>query len=151
MALKLKYGRRIGMAVTMAALMRRHLPTDAELLVPVPLHRWRLWERGYNQAGLIAAALERASGVPHASDALARTRRTPVLRGMSGAERARAVRGAFAVSPAGAARVAGRRVVLVDDIHTSGATADAVVAVLLDAGAARVSVLCWARVLDGRD
>ena len=148
LALKLKYGGRMGAADTMAALMARHLPADAELLTPVPLHRWRLWSRGYNQAGLIAAALARAGGVAVAPDALRRTRRTPVLRGMSGAERARAVRGAFAVSPARAARVKGARVVLVDDIHTSGATADACVAALLDAGAARVSVLCWARVLD---
>jgi ComF family protein len=151
LALKLKYGGRMGVADTMAALMRRHLPADAELLVSVPLHRWRLWRRGYNQAGLIAAGLARASGLPCATDALARLRQTPVLKGMSGSARALAVAGAFAVTPGGAARVAGKRVVLVDDVHTSGATANACTAVLLDAGAARVSILCWARVLNGDD
>lgn len=148
LALKLKYGGRIGVAQTVAALMRRHLPADATLLVPVPLHRWRLWQRGYNQAALIAAALAGAGGPPLAH-ALCRTRQTPVLRGMNGAARARAVRGAFALAPG--ADVAGLHVVLVDDVHTSGATADACAAALLDGGAARVSVLCWARVLDGGD
>lgn len=151
LALKLKYGGRMGVADTMASLMRRHLPVDAELLVPVPLHRWRLWRRGYNQAGLIAAGIARGSGLPCATAALTRTRKTPVLKGLSGRERARAVAGAFAVTPAGAERVRGRQVVLVDDIYTSGATADACAAALLDAGAARVAILCWARVLDGDD
>lgn len=151
LALKLKYGGRMGAADTMAALMRRHLPADADLLVPVPLHRWRLWRRGYNQAGLIAIWLGRASGVPCAHDVLTRARRTPVLRGMGGRERARAVRGAFSLSVEGTARVAGRHVVLVDDVHTSGATVEACANVLLRAGAARVTVLCWARVLSGSD
>jgi ComF family protein len=151
LALRLKYGGRIGVADTMAALMMRQLPTAADLLVPVPLHRWRLWTRGYNQAVLIARAVARAHGTPVAVDALVRTRATPVLRGLSGGERGRAVRGAFAVPPSARARVAGRSVVLIDDIYTSGATADACAAALLDAGAAQVSVLCWARVLDGRD
>lgn len=151
LALKLKYGGRMGVADTMAALMRRHLPAGAEVLVPVPLHRSRLWQRGYNQAGLIGAGVARASGLQCPADVLVRTRRTPVLKGLSGHHRARAVQGAFAVTPAGRDRVAGRHVVLVDDVHTSGATANACTAALLDAGAARVSVLCWARVLDGDD
>lgn len=148
LALGLKYGRRTGHARIAALLMRRHVPQDADLLVPVPLHRGRLWSRGYNQAGLIAAALSRATGVAHDPLLLERARATPSLRGLSGAARRRAVAGAFRLDAARAG-VAGRRVVLVDDVHTSGATADACVAVLLAGGAASVTVLAWARVIDG--
>jgi ComF family protein len=147
-ALRLKYGRRTALATTAAGLMLRHLPPDPDLLVPVPLHRWRIWSRGYNQAGLIAAALSQASGTPVLMDALVRTRRTRVLKGLGAAGRQRAVRGAFAVAPIRKAAIAGRRIVLVDDVYTSGATADACVATLRAAGAASVLVVCWARVLD---
>lgn len=128
--------------------MARHLPTTADLLLPVPLHRWRLWSRGYNQAALIAAALSRIGGTPWAGDVLVRTRATAVLRGLGGAARRRAVRGAFAITADDRARICGRRIVLIDDVYTSGATANACVAVLLAGGAASVSVLCWARVID---
>ncbi|WP_443019484.1 double zinc ribbon domain-containing protein [Sphingomonas adhaesiva] len=148
-ALRLKYNRRTAFAATMARLMARHLPADATLLLPVPLHRWRIWTRGYNQAALIAAHLARAGGVPHRVDILVRTRGTPILRGRSAAERRRAVKGAFAVRDAAA--VTGQRMVLVDDIYTSGATTDACIAVLRAAGAASVTVLAWARVLDEAD
>lgn len=148
-ALRLKYNWRPAFAATMARLMARHLPVDATLLVPVPLHRWRIWTRGYNQAALIAGHLARTSGVPHRAEALVRTRGTPVLRGRSAVERRRAVNGAFAVPDPAA--IAGKRVVLVDDIYTSGATTDACIAVLRRAGAARVTVLAWARVLDETD
>ena len=147
LALRLKYGGRMGAATTMAAAMRRLVPDEADLLVPVPLHRWRLWSRGYNQAALIAEAIGRRSGVPVERFALRRTRRTPPLRGMGPRQRAATVARAFAVERDEAVR--GRAVVLVDDVHTSGATADACTRVLLDAGARSVTVLCWARVLGG--
>ena len=147
-ALRLKYGGRAAFAETAARLMIRHLAADADLLLPVPLHRWRLWSRGYNQAGLIAAALSRASGVAGAGDVLIRRRATPVLKGLGASGRRRAVSGAFAVPPACRSRVAGRHIVLVDDVFTSGATANGCVSVLRSAGASRVSVLCWARVID---
>lgn len=150
LALGLKYGGRLGVATTVAGLMQRHLPSDAELIVPVPLHRSRLWQRGFNQAVLICKALARSADVPISPDALLRTRRTPALKGMNGHERVRAVCGAFAVAPRRAASITGRRVVLVDDVYTSGATVAGCTDVLLAAGAARVSVLCWARVLDER-
>ena len=149
LALRLKYGGRMGAAATMAAAMARLLPPDAELLVPVPLHCWRLWSRGYNQAALIARAVGRRSGLPVDPFALVRTRRTPPLKGMGPRARAAAVARAFAVVRPDA--VAGRAVVLVDDVHTSGATADACTRALLGAGARSVTVLCWARVLDEHD
>ncbi|MDF2383439.1 ComF family protein [Nostoc ellipsosporum NOK] len=146
-ALKLKYSGRLACAATMARAMARLMPAEAELLVPVPLHRWRLWSRGYNQAGLIAASLSRAHGVPFAPDLLRRVKATPVLRGLGAPARARAVAGAFALAPDARARLAGRTVMLVDDVHTSGATAGACVRALKRGGAARVILLCWARVL----
>ncbi|WP_374942546.1 ComF family protein [Sphingomonas sp.] len=147
LALGLKYGGRAGVAETMARPMARLLPDGVDWLVPVPLHRWRLWRRGYNQAALIARAVGRIADVPVSVDVLARTRHTPVLRGLSGRERRAAVARAFVVR----ADVAGAAVVLVDDVHTSGATAEACTAALLKAGARSVSVLCWARVLGSDD
>lgn len=151
MALRLKHGRRIGLAETMARLMVRRMPPDADLLVPVPLHRWRIWSRGFNQSLLIAEALAKHAGIPVERAALLRPRATPMLRGLGRRERARAVAGVFAVAANRRAALRGRHVVLVDDVHTSGATTDACTRVLLRAGAARVSILVWARVLDDAD
>ena len=145
LALRLKYGGRSGFAETVARLMVRVAPVEADLLVPVPLHRWRLWSRGFNQAVLIADAVGRHAGKPVDRTALVRSRATPVLRGLGGKGRAKAVSGAFRVVRPQAVR--GRAVVLVDDVYTSGATAGACTAALLRAGAASVSILCWARVL----
>ena len=147
-ALKLKYSGRPGVAETLASLMVRHLPfeTDA-VLVPVPLHRWRIWKRGYNQSALIASALSRRSGIPHAPNLLQRIKATPPLRGLGRRERAETVRGAFRVPPEAQAELRGRTVLLVDDVYTSGATAGACAKALKRGGAARVDVLCWARVL----
>ncbi len=144
--IRLKHGGRIGVADTMAGPMARRMPADAELLVPVPLHRWRLWRRGFNQAVLIAAAVSRRSDVPVARDALVRVKPTPLLRGLSPRQRRAAVASAFRVRDRAA--VAGRRVVLVDDVYTTGATATACVRALLHAGATSVAILCWARVID---
>ena len=131
--------------------MARLMPEDAELLIPVPLHRWRIWGRGFNQAALIAQALSRRTGVPVALDLLHRVKATPVLRGLGARGRTKAVAGAFAAAPHAREALKGRAVVLVDDVHTSGATTDACVRVLKRAGAVRVTVLCWARVLDPDD
>lgn len=145
LALRLKYAGKTGGAETMARLIARLVPAETALLVPVPLNRWRLWSRGYNQAALVAVALGAQSGIAVDRDVLVRHRRTPVLRGLTGSQRSRAVRGAFAVTDR--ARVAGRAIGLVDDVYTSGATADACTRSLLAAGAASVAILCWARVL----
>jgi ComF family protein len=145
LALRLKYGGRLAFATTAARLMARHMPDDADLMVPVPLHRWRLWGRGFNQAALIAAALSRTSGIAHDPLLIKRAKRTPALRGMNPRQRREAVRAAFVV--AAADKLKGRHVVLIDDVYTSGATADACTRVLLKAGAAKVTVLCWTRVV----
>ncbi len=148
-ALKLKYSRRPGIAETLARFMNRHaglFPPNA-IIVPVPLHRWRIWSRGYNQAALIATALSRMSGRDADLHLLHRVKATPVLRGLGRSARARAMRGAFAVDAKGKARLAGRPVILVDDIYTSGATAQACAAALIRAGAEEVGILCWARVI----
>jgi ComF family protein len=146
-ALRLKYGGRTAYAATMAAAMARLMPEDAELLVPVPLHRWRIWGRGFNQAALIADALARTNGVPTDHHLLRRVKATPVLRGLDKRGRAKAVAGAFALSPDAKAKLKGKTVVLVDDVHTSGATSDACAKLLKRGGAAKVILLCWARVL----
>lgn len=146
-ALRLKYGGKTAHAATMAEAMARLMPEGADLLVPVPLHRWRIWGRGFNQAALIAEALSRASGVPAEKHLLHRIKRTPVLRGLGPKGRAKAVAGAFALAPEAKARIAGKTVVLVDDVHTSGATARACARILKRGGALRVILLCWARVL----
>ena len=149
-ALKLKYGGRPGVAETMARLMARHLPEGGDaVLAPVPLHRWRIWKRGYNQAGLIASALAKRSGAEVVLDLLERTRPTPPLKNMGPRERALAVRGAFRIADKRKAEVEGRTVLLVDDVFTSGATANACAAVLKRAGAGEVRLLCWARVVRG--
>lgn len=150
--LKLKYGRRPGVAETMAGLMLRHVEDGARpLLCPVPLHRWRIWRRGYNQSVLIAAALARRRGLEVAPDLLLRVKRTPPLKGMSPAQRRQAVRGALRLNPRRAGAVKGRSVLIIDDVFTSGATAGACARLLKRGGAAEVGVLCWARVLREAD
>jgi ComF family protein len=147
-ALKLKYGGRPGVAETMARFMERHLDgAAAPVLAPVPLHRWRIWRRGYNQAALIAGALARRAGLEAQLDLIERVKATPVLRGMNPRQRNQAVRGAFRVHPKHKAALKGRAVILVDDVYTSGATANACARILRRAGAAQVQVLCWARVV----
>jgi ComF family protein len=151
-ALKLKYGGRPGIAETVARFMQRQLdPAGAPLLAPVPLHRWRIWRRGYNQAALIAAALAKRTGLETRLDLVERVKATPVLRGMGPRERAEAVRGAFRVDKRRRSELQGRSVVLVDDVYTSGATANGCARVLKRAGAAEVNILCWARVVRGGD
>ncbi len=151
--LPLKHGDRVELAKALAPMMARAgavLLRSADLLVPVPLHRWRLFRRRYNQAALLAQALARITGRPVLPDALVRTRPTAALGGRSADERRAEVAGAFAVRPRRAERIVGRRIVLVDDVMTSGATADACAVALKAAGAAAVDVLAAARVPDPR-
>lgn len=136
-------------AEPMAAAMSRAAPgwaTPDRLLVPVPLHRWRLASRGYNQALLLARALGRPAGADVAVDWLVRVKNTPSTRGLKRAQRLRNVSGAFRVRPEAVPRLKGRHVLLVDDVMTTGATAAACARTLRRAGAARVDVITYARV-----
>lgn len=147
-ALGLKYGGRAAYAETIARQMARLVPAEIDLLVPVPLHRRRLWMRGFNQAALIAQATARIAGKPCAVDLLRRRRATPLLRGLGRKARRRAVAGAFAIAPGQQAAIKGKTIALIDDVYTTGATSDACVDRLLRAGATGVVILCWARVID---
>ncbi|WP_376090952.1 ComF family protein [Roseomonas sp. CCTCC AB2023176] len=151
--LPLKHGDRTDLARHLArrmAVAGEEVLGRAEVLVPVPLHWRRLLARRYNQAGLLARHLGRAAGRPVLPDALVRTRATRPLGGLGAAARTAALAGAFRVRRSAVPRLSGRRVLLVDDVLTSGATADACARELLDAGAATVDVLAAARVPDPR-
>jgi ComF family protein len=147
LTLKLKYGGRVGIAEMIGRALRRHMQDlDDALLVPVPLYRTRLWMRGFNQAALIARALAADAPDRLRLHTLVRVRATPYLRGLNATERAQAVRAAFRVPAAEAMAIQGRRVILVDDVYTSGATAGACAKALKRSGASEVHVRCWARV-----
>ncbi len=151
--LAFKNADRTEIAATLALHMQRAgaaLLARADLLVPVPLHRWRLLARRYNQSALLAAALAKRSGRQALPDALRRIRVTQSLRRLPGAKRESLLMGAIAVRPGRAAAVAGRRILLIDDVLTSGATARACTRALLDAGAASIDVLVASRVADQR-
>jgi len=123
------------------------LTADADLIAPVPLHRWRLLSRRYNQSALLAQALARVAGPQLAVDLLVRRRHTPRQGRLSPLARRRNVRGAFAVRPRWKQAVEGRRVLLVDDVLTTGATVEECARVLRRQGAAGVDVLTLARVV----
>jgi ComF family protein len=145
-----KYGDRLDLAPTLGrwtANAGRELLAEADALIPVPLHWRRLWARRFNQSASLAQAVSAASAVPVLHGALKRAKATAHQVGLSQAERAVNVQGAFRVSPEGKAEIAGRRLVLVDDVLTSGATVDACTRALLRAGAANVDVLVFARVV----
>lgn len=149
--LKLKHGRRVGMAGVIGRYLARNVGTERDaLLVPVPLHRWRIWRRGFNQSALLAQEVARRTGLVMHTGLIERRKATPMLGGLGRAARARTLRGAFLVPSDKKAVIKGRTVLLVDDVYTSGATSGACARVLKRAGAAKVIVLCWARVLHDR-
>jgi ComF family protein len=122
------------------------LLAEADVIMPVPLHRHRLMGRKFNQAALLAQEISRRTGVPADMLALTRVKATPPQVGLTEAERRRNLTGAFQVTAAARARVAGRKIVLIDDVITTGSTANASARVLRRAGAERVDVLTLALV-----
>lgn len=148
---RLKYSDRLDLAEAMGGLMARsgaEILQGADCLVPVPLHARRLLGRRFNQAGELAKAVARQSGVPARCDLLVRRKSTRSQVGLSMAERARNVTGAFAVPDLRRADLAGKRIVLVDDVMTTGATLNAASRVLKRSGAAEVDVLVFALVAE---
>jgi ComF family protein len=146
----LKYQDRTDLAPAMGRWMARagRELLEADVLIPVPLHWRRGWSRRYNQSGALARSIERQSGVKVISEALRRVRPTQQQIGLSRSQRASNVQGAFKVAADRQSEIQGRRVVLIDDVLTSGATADACARALLRAKAASVDVLVFARVVD---
>ncbi len=152
--LPLKHADRTEIATTLAFHMHRAgraLVERADLLVPVPLHRWRLLQRRYNQSALIAHALGRLARRPIVADALIRTRATPSLGQLSAVQRSALLIGSIEIRPRRRAAITGCAVLLIDDVLTSGATARACTRALLDAGARSIDVLVASRVADPRN
>lgn len=147
LVISFKHGDRLDAAPTLARWLSRagaELLADANLIVPVPLHPRRLFARRYNQSAVLALALGKLSGTPVGVDALVRVRRTPSQGGLDRSGRAANVRGAIAVARRTA--VKGRRIVLIDDVLTTGATVGVCVRALQRAGAVSIDILTLARV-----
>jgi ComF family protein len=147
----LKYGDRLDLAPMMGRWIGhagREILAEADALVPVPLHWRRQWARRFNQSAMLAAAVSGETGVPIATGALKRVKATVQQVGLSRTERASNIQGAFKVPDSGKPLVRGRRLVLIDDVLTSGATVEGCARALNRAGAANVDVLVFARVAD---
>jgi ComF family protein len=145
----LKYRDHLELVGWMAQWMARagaEVIATADIIVPVPLHPWRLWRRRFNQSAALAGAVAAATGRPAALQAVRRVRRTQRQVGLSATEREANVRSAFRVDGARSGEIAGRNVLLIDDVYTTGATARAVTRALKKAGASGVDVLVFARV-----
>jgi ComF family protein len=151
LVLAYKHGGRIALAGLLARLVGARMPEPEAgrappLLVPVPLHRWRLWSRGFNQAALLAQELQNHGKGEAAVDALVRFRRTPNLGGLGREARERVLTGAIRLAPGAAALMKARDVVLIDDVLTSGATSRACLAAIAAAAPSSLAVACFARV-----
>jgi ComF family protein len=151
---RLKYGDRPELARFCARLMATagsELIADKPVIVPVPLHVFRQFERRYNQSAELARALARITALNCDPGLIVRSRRTKQQVGLSADARRRNVAGAFTVRPGAAARLGDRRVLLVDDVITTGSTVKAVTHALNRAGIDKVDVISFARVVTGAD
>src|SRR5690348_15607937 len=149
---KFKYSDHMELAPMLGQWMARagrELTREADALIPVPLHWRRLWARRFNQSAALAFAVGSVATLPVLTESLRRVRATPQQVGLDKGDRAQNVSGAFRVPPERKADIAGRRLIVVDDVLTSGATVEACARALLRAGAAHVDVLTFARVVAG--
>lgn len=148
---RLKYEDRLDLSAVMGRMMSasgRALIAEADCIVPVPLHRWRLWRRRFNQAALLGRVIARGAELPYEPSTLVRVRATRSQVGLSRPARAENLSGAFRVDAARAHLIRGRRILLIDDVMTTGATGNAASRALLRGGAASVDVLTFALVGD---
>lgn len=146
--LRFKHGDQMHLVRTFMPWLQRAGQTlidNADVIVPVPLHPFRLMGRRYNQAAVLAMALAKTSQKTCLPGALVRTRRTPPQGHLKYDARAQNVKNAFALGSGYGTRIYGRNILLVDDVHTTGATLNACAKPLLEGGAARVDTLCLAR------
>ena len=150
MAVALKFHDRTDLAPWMARWMLRagrELLDECDVIVPVPLHKWRFWSRRFNQSAELARTLAQLSGKPFAPQAIIRIRRTNQQIGLGLKERKRNVDGAFRVPKEHDIHLRGRRVLLIDDVYTTGSTVKATTRAILRGGAKSVDVLTFSRVL----
>ncbi len=147
---KLKYGDRQELAIAMGGMMAAtaaDILTEATVILPVPLHWTRLWQRRFNQAAALAAVIGQRSGLPVEPSLLRRRKRTMRQVGLTRTHRQENLQGAFIVPDEMKPSLRGQRVLLVDDVMTTSSTANAASRVLLKAGAASVDVVTFARVV----
>lgn len=150
MVLKFKHADGTQLAPLLAGYMHqtgKEMLSKADILVPVPLHRWRLLKRRYNQAGLLAAILSRITKIPCAAHCLRRKRATESQGRKTREQRKENIAGAFLVPEKCHIQIKGKKIVLIDDVFTSGATVHECVKTLLGAGAASVDVLTLSKVV----
>ena len=147
----LKYRDNAEAGLFMARMMShagRDLIKESDIIIPVPLHFTRLWKRRFNQAVELARPIAKSAGIPMATDVLLRTKATPPQVGLKSEARHKNMRNAFAVAFQNQPRISGKKILLIDDVRTTGATLAACTEVLQSAGAAQVFVLSFATVLE---
>ncbi len=148
---RFKYKDGLDAAPQLGAMMKRsgrELIEHCDIIIPVPLYRSRLWSRRYNQAAVLAIEIAQSTGLDYEPQLLDRVRKTKSQVGLNAAQRRRNVSGAFAINESAYERISGKRVLLIDDVITTGATIEACSQALLNGGAEDLNVLAFARVVD---